>query len=213
MNKLKILLALLMFVACQNTQLLYHECGTTASSYTLSKWNIKDKNNQWALKETIDKQGRVRSLEFLYNTGGATLCYLPTKVLYEYPEGQIVETLYRGNDVAVANDCEMHYRKIYNLNEGYIVSTETFYKIDSITYPTNEVEETKKYVSSYEKYEVNDSINTEIEFYIFSFSKMNGIYPTNKNYKFPKGNYYFDKEPVNTEILKALKKEKTDNMR
>jgi hypothetical protein len=196
-------------VSCQDEKVLYHECCTTASSLKIDNWNINDKDNRCAMRETIDEKGRVKRLEFLINNGGPSLCYLPTIVEYEYTENTITETLFDNkNEKMIANECEMNYKTIYHLSDGYIIRCETFFHIDSVLYSPSEIEESKKYIKPYVVYEVADTINTFVEFYALSFAKYNGKFPTNKGYEFADGNYYYDIEPMNSEFRKALEKNK-----
>lgn len=194
------------FTSCQNERVLYHECCSTASSLQIDKWNITDKDNRCAMRETVDEKGRVKRLEFLINNGGPSLCYLPTIVEYEYTENLIIETLFDNRkEKMIANECEMNYKTIYHLNDGYIIKSETFFHIDSISYSPSEIEEVKKYINPYIEYEVVDTVNSFVEFYALSFAKYNGKFPTNSGYEFPEGNYYYDREPVSSEIKNALK--------
>jgi len=99
----------------------------------------------------------------------------------------------------------MPFKTIYHLNNNYISRTETFRKFDTINFSKNELAELKKYVSEYELNICNDSTNTEIEFYYHSFAKMNGVYPTNKDYKYDP-NYYYGDIPENKSIINGIKK-------
>lgn len=201
-------------MSCQTDRIIYHNCSETASSYSLNKWNINNSNDKFALRETIDKDGKVKRLDFLFNSNNPKLCYLPSIVAYEYKPNQIIETLFSSpNEPLIANECEMPFKTIYHLKDSLIVSTETFFKIDTINFSSQEVSEIKKYINPIVKYSTNDSRNTEIEFYIFSYAKYNGMYPTNKGYKFLKGNYYYDKKPVNQNVIDGLLPVVRDNQK
>jgi hypothetical protein len=194
-------------------KVLFHKYGPTASSWKIYKWNIPDPTNEiWILKETVDEKGRVIELEFLKN--GKLIqdhvCYLADRVTFKYEKDKIIQELFYDTIRPVANECEMYYKTIYHLKNEYIDKVETFYRFDTINYTPEEVHEVKKYVPEHFIFTCNDSTNTEIEYYYHSFAKLNGIYPVNKGYKFEYGNYYYDQEPVNTEILKGIKKIKNN---
>lgn len=82
------------FLSCQTENILYHSCGTTASSYSLVEWNIENSKDRFAMRETVDNEGRVKKLEFLINNDYPTLCYLPKIVEYEYEPNKITEKLF-----------------------------------------------------------------------------------------------------------------------
>ena len=119
-----ILLTLTGLTQGQN-KVLYHSYSPTASSWDIIEWNVSDtSDNKWLLKETLDSQGRVVELEFLKdgNLIDDPLCYLANRVIFEYNENQIIETLYHSNQQLLATDCEMHYRTIYHLDKNGFIS-------------------------------------------------------------------------------------------
>lgn len=195
-------------LSCNKTteKVLIHECGETSSSYNLIKWNITDKDNRLALKETVDRKGRVTKLEYLVNQNGGSLCYLPDVVEYEYEKNKIIEKLYKNGIEMEATECEMPYKTIYHLNKNYIEKVETFFKFDTINFSKGEITEIKKYIPEHRILICNDTTNSEVEFYYHSYAKMNGIYPTNKNYKYDQNNYYYGDEPEAESIVNGIKK-------
>ena len=191
-------------------KIIFHKFGSTASSWEILEWNISDtSNSRGILKETIDRNSRVIELEFL--NVKAHLCYLATRIKYSYYENKIIEDLFFDSIPLIANECEMNYRSIYHLKDNYIEKVETFFRFDTINYSAREIEEIKKYIQEHKMSICDDSTNTEIEYYYHSYAKLNGIYPVNKGYKFEKGHYYYDKEPVNKSIIDGIEKLRKNN--
>lgn len=195
-------------------KVIFHSYSPTASSWKILVWNIKDPiNTTWVLKEIVDKEGRVSELQFLKN-GKLTpdiLCYLANRITFSYSKNEITERYFYGYEEPFANEFDMPYKSIYHLENDYIRRVETFHKFDTINYTSEEIIEAKKYVPEYFNFWCNESTNTEIQYYYHSLAKMNGMYPVNKGYKFEYGNYYYyDREPVNTEILNGIEKIKNN---
>jgi|TARA_B110000967_G_C18814125_1_gene525217 hypothetical protein len=196
--------------SCNKTtdKILIHEFTPTASSWNVLKWNTINERNPFQIRETVDSKNRVTKLEFLKNGKEYedVLCYLPTLVEYEYLPNKIIEKLFINGEQMEATECEMQFKTIYHLDNNYISKVETFRKFDTINFSKKELAELRKYVSEYELNISNDSTNTEIEFYYHSFAKMNGIYPTNKDYKYDPNNYYYGDTPENKSIINGIKK-------
>jgi hypothetical protein len=209
MNRIIYILILLTLGSSQSNgqeKVIYHECGETASSYDIIKWNIKDKKNRLALRETIDKKGRVIKLEFLVNHNGGSLCYLPDVVEYDYQKNIIIEKLFKGGKEMEATDCEMWYKSIYHLNEKYqIEKIERFSKYDFTNVSADEIEKWKTEWAPDYRIEKPDSTMLQIDFYYHSFGKMNGVYPVSKNYVLDENNYYYGDEPEKSSIKNGIK--------
>jgi hypothetical protein len=205
-----IFLTSLLISSCnsQNNRILIHEFSPTASSWNVEIWNSDKNSNGYQIRETVDSKNRVVKLEFMKNGKVLEnrLCYLPTVVEYEYQTDKITERLYSNGQPMEATECEMPFKTIYHLKDNYITKVETFRKFDTINFSKNELNELKKYVSEYELNVCNDSTNTEVDFYYHSFAKMNGIYPTNKHYKYDPENYYYGDEPEAELIINGIKK-------
>ena len=203
-------LLILTLFSCNETadKILIHEFTPTASSWNVLNWNTINDKNPFQIRETVDSKNRVTKLEFLKNGKEYedALCYLPTLVEYEYEPNKIIEKLYINGEQMEATECEIPFKTVYHLNNNYISKVETFRKFDTINFSKNELAELRKYVSEYELNICNDITNTEIEFYYHSFAKMNGIYPTNKNYKYDPNNYYYGDTPENESIINGIKK-------
>ena len=192
----------------ENHTVLFHEYSPTASSWNIIKWNIEDTSNvRFILEETIDQNGRVTELRFLENGEiiSDPLCYLATRVTFEYEGNSIIETLYHSNDLLLKTECEMHYKTVYHLNSEDIERVEAFYEFDTINVPEEIIIEIKKNIPEYSNYLCSDSINTEVDYYYHSFSKMNGIYPVNRGYQFDPENYYYVDQPEGESIENSLK--------
>lgn len=110
-------------------KVLFHEYYETASDWEIVRWNISDTANVvQVLKEVVDDQGRVIELVFLRHgkmiDGG--LCYLATRIEYEYQDRKIITRLYKADQPMLATYCEGSYMSISHLNEeGYIEKRET----------------------------------------------------------------------------------------
>lgn len=226
------LIIILVFLSLSNSmfsqeKVLFHEYYETASSWNIAKWNISDTTNiVWVLKEVVDNQGRVIELVFLkngkVNDGG--VCYLATRVEYEYQDRKIITRLYEANEPMLATDCEMNYMSISHLDEeGYIEKRENFFAFDFSNMDSVAVEEIKRYIPEHNivmpgtvPFDPNidfirwNNIQLEIDYYSLSYAKMNGIYPVSKNYVIYEGHYYYrddpENEPEKTAIINGIEK-------
>jgi len=206
-------LILLIFLITYNSygqKILYHEFSPTASDWDIIKWNTKkNPEKDFILKEYVDEKGRVTGLEFLKDNKPfeGYLCYLPDKVTFEYYDNKIVETLYQSNEFPLATDCEMWYKSIYHLNKDNTIEfVERFSKFDFSGMNSDEIKKLKEYLQPEYYLEKADSENSlQIEYYYYSFSKMNGIYPVSKNYIFDENDEYFENEPERSSIKQSLK--------
>ncbi len=143
-------------------KILIHEFTPTASSWNVLNWNTVNAKNPFQIRETVDSKNRVTKLEFLENgeEPESGLCYLPTKVEYEYQSNKIIEKLFINGKKMEATDCEMPFKQIYHLNNNYISKVESFYKFDTINFSKKELLELKKFLSKYKLNICNDSTNT-----------------------------------------------------
>ena len=205
------LIVLLVFLSINNVmfsqkKVLFHKYIPTASSWNIEQWNISDTTNvTYALKEVVDNQGRVIELIFLENgkeiDGG--LCYLATRVEYEYQDKKIITRLYIADEPMLATECEMNYMSISHLDkDGYIEKRENFFAFDFSDMDSASIEEIKKYIPEHNVVIPNtihsewgiDFIMLDIDYYSLSYAKMNGIYPISKNYVIKEGDYYYRDE-------------------
>ena len=211
MSRFIIIVLASLFFSCSHEQrnVLLHSYSPTASNWKIIEWNIRDTVNiRWVLKELVDEKGRVSELQFLKDDKliSNPLCYLANRVTFDYQENKIIARYYHHYDELIANECEMPYKSIYHLEGNYIISIESFFKFDTIHFTNEELQEIKQYIPEHTHYYCNDSVNMEVDYYLHSFAKMDGVYPVNKGYKFVYGHYYYDKEPVNASILKGISK-------
>ena len=198
-------------------KILYHEYSPTASDWDVIEWNTKkNPKKDFILKENVDEKGRVTVLEFLYDNKFFEdyVCYLANKVTFEYYDNKIVETLYQSNELPNATDCEMWYKSIYHLNENNEVElVERFSIFDFTDMNSHEIENVKNYFKpEYYIENANSENSLQIEYYYYSFAKMNGIYPASKNYVLDIeyfGNEYFSDEPEFSSLKQALDKTKS----
>jgi hypothetical protein len=189
-------------------KVIYHEYSETASSWDIIRWNLTDTTNViWKVKEIDDEKGRVKELDFLKN--GALvddyLCYLANRVTYEYKKQEIIERFFHEDQELLATECEMPFKKIYHLdNQNFITKTEVFAKYDFAGMDSSQIKQWKEWVSAY-KVEIPDSEPLEVDYYEYSFAKMNGIYPVSRNFKLTEDGYYGD-EPEKSGIKKGIEK-------
>ena len=167
----------LIFIKISGQKIVYHHFYETASSYNVVEWNISNQEEKKTIiKETVDENNRVIMLEFLSNGKlfKDHLCYLPNKVIFEYKENCIIETLWSGDNVLIANECEMPYKSIYYLNSDTTISKILiYYKIDTINYSQKEVESLRNYIPDKREVLPSENKNLEISFYYHSFYKLN----------------------------------------
>ena len=188
---------------------LNHLYYSTASSWDIAEWNVvKSYSKRTILEETVDKYGRVIELKFLLDGEivNAPLCYLASRVVFEYGENTITEILYHKYDTIIANECEMYYKTIYHLdNDGYIIRRERFNKFDTKNYSKESIESLKRFIPEYEDSIMTEKSQIQIDYYYHSFAKYNKKYPVSKGYVFPENHYYYGDEPEKTSILNGLK--------
>ena len=203
-------------------KILFHEYSPTASNWDIIQWNISDTTNViWVLKEVVDKQGRVKELVFLENgkVDFHGLCYLTTRVTYEYQDRKIIERFYIADDPMLATECEMNYMSIYHLDEeNYIEKKENFFAFDfsdmdsiSIKIIKEEIPEHNTVIPGSVPITMGgfelEPIQLEINYYYFSYAKMNGIYPISRNYILKNDDdYYYGDEPERTSIVNGINK-------
>lgn len=205
-----ILFILLSKINYSQDKVFFHEYTPTASSWNVIEWNIQDTANViWAIKETVDPEGRVTELQFLKKGSLISnyLCYLPNRVTYEYIEGQIIETLFSFDQPLTATDCEMNFKAVYHLdNENYINKIEYFSKYDFSGLDSAEIIQWKIWVPEY-SFITPDSAQLQVAYYYHSYAKMRGLFPVSRNFKLVE-DYYYGDEPEKTSIKNGIKKYK-----
>ncbi|SCY00186.1 hypothetical protein SAMN05192588_0670 [Nonlabens sp. Hel1_33_55] len=150
------------------------------------------------IRETIDKYNRVTKLEFFREENVLGNHVLPASIInYEYERDKIIETLLdKFNQKTYADEHGCSYKTIYHLDENkFIIKVERFTDYESISpkwedladlgYKPPTIEELK------EEIKYTDSINNrntgrQIEFYKYSFAKMDGVYPVSKDFDIEK---------------------------
>lgn len=186
----------------------------------IERWNNKVHSKK-QIRETIDNKNRVTQLEFLRNGKLSEFGYFPiAKVTYEYTENKIVETTFDKHEETLYVDKYVaHYQSIYHLNKkGFIEKVErisNFEKRDSIYAELNmspptkaELEEESK---EYQLYYYSEK-PIEIEFYKYSFTKLDGLYPVSEDYIVEKNyekkySYYWIEKGIEEGVEKLLKSE------
>jgi hypothetical protein len=199
-----------LWTACsgQKEHILYHKYYQSASDYNIEKWNIVDTTGQeFLLKETVDAKGRVTKLEFLDNGQPASsLCYLANKVTFKYQGNKIIETLYLSDSIMYATDCEMYYKRIYLLDkDNFITRVEKFAKYDTINLGGSTLKQWKEWVPEHVNLDTANNL-LQVDYYLYSFAKFNGIYPVSRNFKLTDVGDYYGDEPEKQSIVKGLQK-------
>ncbi|MGV3529435.1 MAG: hypothetical protein ACO1OO_11115 [Flavisolibacter sp.] len=196
----------------EKNTVLYHKYYQSASDWNIVAWNLRDTTGErFLLRETVDKKGRVIMLEFLENDSlSGSLCYLANKIKFDYSKNAIVETLFLGDSLMYATDCEMHYKTIYHLDrENYLTTSEQFARYDLENLGGSTLEQWKQWVPPHI---IIDTTNNplRIDYYTYSFAKMNGIYPVSRNFKLS-DDYPDGEEPERQSIFNGLQKLKKNN--
>lgn len=184
----------------------YHKYHQTASDWNIDKWNLKDTTGEnYLLKETVDEKGRVVKLEFLEKgVLSGSLCYLANKVTFKYQKNKIIETLYSGDSLMYATDCEMYYQTIYHLNEkNFIVKIERLAKYDLNNLGESSLRQWKEWVPEHKL--ANPDSRSVVDYFYYSYAKLNGIYPVSKSFKLS-NDYHYGDEPERQSIVEGLKK-------
>jgi hypothetical protein len=202
----------------QDTKTLFHLYQPTASVSEIVKWNIKDTTNvRFIVKEEIDEFNRVTSIQYLMD--GKVYDYNPMyniqNIQFEYKDNMIIERYLdsKGNQLTFLDDETPSYREYYLNENNEIIDCKTIFNIefDKISIEQfKRIEELLKFwrenVLS-ETDSMNESTTDECSMnfiygYLFSYSKMNGIFPKKVGY-----NFDFDKYEMefSKEIIKELK--------
>ena len=194
----------------QKLHTYYHKYSPTASDYDIVQWKLSDTTRQnFLLKETVDNKGRVIKLEFLNKAlPGSSLCYLADKVIFKYQGRQIIETLYLSDTLMYATDCEMYYKSIYQLDRrNFITRIDRFAKYNLLNLGGSSLKQWKELVP--EHIILNSRVTPlQIDYYRYSYAKLNGIYPASKNFELADEHYYGD-EPERKLIVTGLRKLRT----
>ena len=162
------------------------------------RWNTQDYDTimnrdrtNLLIKEVIDDSNRVKQIEFLRKGKPTDFYDFPiSKVTYAYEANKIIETLYDEDGQRLYVDKYVsHYQSIYHLDaNNYIENVER--KSDLVTRdsvytelageptPLEELEQDVKYF--YERYYKGKPL--EVEFYKYSYYKMDGIYPVSRDF-------------------------------
>lgn len=207
---MQVVLTSLFIILCSWAQaqtVLYHEYTSTASDWDIVQWNTPDTNSEWRLREHVDIAGRVIMLEFLHNDSlnDRTLCYLASKVVYNYTDTSIIELLFQNNLPIVNNECDLYHKTIYHIDrDNYIKYVEIFALYDTTVLSPKEVVYMQQYIPPHSIY-YPDSSQMTVDYYYYSYAKMNGIYPVSKNYKVVPDSDHSN-EPEQTSINKGIDK-------
>ncbi|WP_040280895.1 hypothetical protein [Psychroserpens damuponensis] len=144
------------------------------------------------IKETKDSKNRVIQLEFLRDGTYSSFGNFPiAKVTYTYVENTIIETSYdkHGNTIYV-DKFGAHYQSIYHLDDnGLIVKAERIYDFDTKDpvwkqlhmKPPTKADLKTEARDYFTEYYANKPL--EVEFYKYSYYKLNGVYPVSKDYQ------------------------------
>ncbi|MFY0602015.1 MAG: hypothetical protein JXR03_20240 [Cyclobacteriaceae bacterium] len=172
-----------------NLKKLYHEFDRTASSFRTSRRNIDTTNlPRHYFVETIDGRGRVIDIKFFENGSiiDDRLCYLSPWIKYECPnESTIIQYNLNANGTILSDiECETWYKTIYNLNDERteIVNTEVLYLIDTAKYINTYGWPKEQLLNTLKELHSNPPKLRMINGYEKSVAKLNGLFPTSKEF-------------------------------
>ncbi len=212
-GKCKTILVIL-FMACNGfafaQTVLFHEYEMTASSWSLLRWNVDDTTGvKNILRETVDAQGRVSSLEFLKNGKIFTdkICYLPEKVEYEYTDSTITELLYSDGALMYQNDCEMWFKTVYHLDSNnFVFEKEVFSRKDTSEMSPDKTRWLDENLPEYQLEELSPESYFFVTYYYYSWAKLNGLMPVSVTYDPSAFDVYDSEIPAWNKVIEGIEK-------
>ncbi|HPF00535.1 MAG TPA: hypothetical protein PKY63_07710 [Bacteroidales bacterium] len=212
-GKYKTILVIL-FMACKGfafaQTVLFHEYEMTASSWSLLRWNVDDTTGvKNILRETVDAQGRVSSLEFLKNGKIFTdkICYLPEKVEYEYTDSTITELLYSDGALMYQNDCEMWFKTVYHLDSNnFVFEKEVFSRKDTSEMSPDKTRWLDENLPEYQLEELSPESYFFVTYYYYSWAKLNGLMPVSVTYDPSAFDVYDSEIPAWNKVIEGIEK-------
>lgn len=207
-KKIIILFFVISFVSCSTKhKVFYHgiELSMRPEFFRVYKWNTEDydkiiakENSNLLIKETIDNENRVVIIEFLRKGKLSEYTNFPiAKVTYEYLEDKIIETLYDKNEKTLYVDKHMcHYKSIYFLDKNKFIKKvdriSDFETVDPVwsdldMKPPSKNELKKEFDELFKQYYRDKPL--EIEFYKYSYYKLNRLFPISENFTIDTTNY------------------------
>jgi len=192
----------------ENYNILYHSYNNSASDFHINKWNIDSINlpARYVI-EKVDQKGRVKELKFFKEKSlkYSILCYLNPWVKFDYPSERIIIAYflnYKGEEDANI-ECGMPSKITYYLSEDRktIIDSKSEYNLNKEFYIKNGWDKTEleNLLETLNSEKLNSQV---VSYFSNSFNKMNGIYPTSKEFNI-KDALLSDAEK--NEILKSVK--------
>ncbi len=187
---LSLILFLSPFVAQEHV--VYHRIyigNNMDKPVVIDAWNNNSGKKQ--IRETFDDKNRVTKIEFLRNGELTEFGNFPVaKVTYEYDGNKIIETTFDKHEQNLYVDKHVsHYQSIYYLDQdGFIEKAERISDFETINPVWAELEMQRPSKAALEKESqaycelFYKDKPLEIEFYRYSFYKLDGVYPISKNY-------------------------------
>lgn len=201
-----ILLILPIIIYGQSTT-LYHEFQPTASGWDVVEWNVKDTSGKtFLIKETVDSSNRVAELQFLCNGNLISdhLCYLPNRVTFEYIENTIVEKAFSGDKPLLGYPCENYHKSIYYLDsQNIIIKIEREAIVEYADSGSSEIRTFEDNFPFHIALYPDSSEFLRLDYYFYSFAKLDGLYPVSKNYNLAE-DYFYGEEPETASIRKGI---------
>ena len=188
----------------------YHEFEETASSYKIIKWNISSSAlPSEYVKETVDDKGQVVELKFYKNnsTEYERLCYLFPWIKFEYPNDSTIIQYNLGGKGEKEDglECGMPYKTVYQLSSDKrtIAKSEQEIFIDTALWQKEgwTVDSLNKAILEIKG---ENKICPVVDGYELSFAKLNGMYPTSKDFKLSE--LFYSKGLEKIEVEKALRR-------
>ncbi len=171
----------------------YHQVITgfsDARPVLVERWNA-NKSDQ-LIRETVDAQNRVVMLEFLRDGQLTEHGFFPVaRVTYSYEDHRIIETAYNKDGTNIYVDkYAAHYQSVYHLDKNnYITKVERISDFATVDPVWEELEierpslaELQQESKEYQAFFFKDK-PLEVEFYRYSYHKLNGLYPIDKNFE------------------------------
>jgi hypothetical protein len=207
------ILSLFLFFNLQGAEerIVYHRIYTGSNEdrpIVVDSWN--DDTGRKQIRETVDGKNRVKKIEFLRDGELSEYGNFPVAlVTYEYIDNTIVETAYDKHEKNIYVDkYAAHYQSIYYLNpDGFIEDVKRisdFETVDPVWVETG-IERPTQAQLEQESQEYFDHFYKdkpfEVEFYKYSFHKLDGVYPVSENYSVDTN---YEKEYMDTSMEQGI---------
>jgi len=179
---------------------IFHLYEPSSSVSKILKWNIKDTTNQrFVVKEEIDEFNRVITIQYLVDGSvkEQNPMYGITNIKFEYEKNTIIEHYLQanGDHLTFLEDENPSYRKYFLNDKNEIIDCETSFIIKFKELSTDQLLKIEESLKFWREYVLNESDSVLIHSdsicpmdyifgYLYSYSKMNGIFPKKSDFSF-----------------------------